>query len=582
MPLPLYIFTLAAAGDSAMFGYLLDVVILLAAAMFLGAMFERLRQSAIVGYLLAGTLLGPNAFDLVVHDEGVAAIAELGVALLLFSIGLEFSWGRLRSLGRPALLGGVMQLVFTLIVGTGAALLLGEGAAAAVAVGAVVALSSTAVVLRTLADRAELDAVHGRAALGILLVQDIAVVPLVLLIETLGGQGSAGEVAWRVMTEVAMGAAMVGVFVLLARYGLPRVVAHPSISKNRELPILFAIVAAAGSAWSAYAIGLSPALGAFVAGVILAGSPLATQVRADVGPLKTVFVTLFFSAIGMLADVEWLVTGWHLPLVLGVLLGVVAGKAAVIWGVERLLRMPHRHAVATGLSLAQVGEFSFVLATMAAGVGVFSEDTFALLVSVTIGSLFVTPYLIGGALPVGGWVERRLRGKNRNGTEPLRRPRSAQGNADEAQEAEEEPTNAEHTPLRGHVVIIGFGPAGRAVAEGLARGGTPVMIIDLNPRTVLAARNEGLHALAGDAASAEVIEHAHAPMAKAVVVTVPDHRAAVATIERVRAECPNVPIIARARYHVHAGALRMAGAHVAVDEEDTVGRRLSEEVGRVL
>ena len=578
MPLAPQLFTLAAAsGEDAVWGYLLDGVVLLAAAMLLGAAFERLRQSAIVGYLLAGTLLGPNAFNLIENEAGVTAIAELGVALLLFSIGLEFSWTRLRSLGGKALAGGAMQLGFTLILGTAAGLLLGEGVAAAVAVGAVVALSSTAVVLRTLADRAELDAVHGRAALGILLVQDIAVVPLVLLVETLGGEGSPGEVAIRVATEVGMGALLVGVFVLLARYGLPRVIAHPSISKNRELPILFAIVVAAGSAYSAWYIGLSPALGAFVAGVILAGSPLATQVRADVGPMKTVFVTLFFSAIGMLADVGWIVM--HLPLVLGVLAAVVLGKAAVVWVVGKLLGMTHRHALATGLTLAQVGEFSFVLATMAGGLGVVSEWTFDLLVSVTIGSLFVTPYLIQGALPVGGRVERLLT-RSRRAAGPPRRPRSVEG---EAEPDEDDPSTPDaHAPLQGHVVIIGFGPAGRAVAEALGKGGPPVLIIDLNPRTVLAARSEGLHAFAGDAATAEVIEHAHAPAAKAVVVTVPDHRAAAATIEGIRALCPNVPIIARARYHIHADTLRIAGAHVAVDEEDTVGRKLSEEVGRVV
>ena len=542
-----------------MWGYLLDVVVLLGGAMLVGAVFERFRQSAIIGYLLAGTLLGPHALDVIQNQDAMQSIAEIGVALLLFSIGLEFSWHRLREFGRSAVVSGGLQIGITMAAAAGVALLFGLSLAAAVAIGAVVALSSTAVVLRTLADRGEIDSVHGRTALGVLLVQDVAVVPLVLLIETLGGEGSAGQVAWDVGRDLLYGTLMVAGFALIARYVLPAVVAHPAISKNRELPILFAIVTAAGSAWVSQYLGLSAALGAFVAGVIIAGSPLATQVRADVGPLKTVFVTLFFAAIGMLADLEWLVM--NIPLVFAVLAAVILGKAAIMWGVARVIRLPHRQAISSGATLAQVGEFSFVLATLAWGTGLVSEDVFRLLVTVTIGSLFATPYLIAGAAPAGAWIERRLR---KAGMVP---PHDA---------------TTEPPPERGHVVIVGFGPAGQTVAQGIQSAGLPITVIELNPRTVLQAKSEGLSAIAGDASMPEVVEHAHAPTAKAIVVTLPDQRAAAATIEQFRAHCPNVPIIARARYHAHVGSLRIAGAQVAVDEEATVGQRLAEEVQRTL
>lgn len=563
------LFVLAAetSADQAWFwSYVFDVLVLLGGAMLLGALAERLRQSAIVGYLLAGTLLGP-VLGVVQNREAMLTIAELGVALLLFSIGLEFSWGRLRSLGFKALLAGVLQITVTLSLGAGVAMALGQPLSAAVAIGAMVALSSTAVVLRTLVDRGEIDSIHGRGALGVLLVQDVAVVPLVLLVQTLGtGTGGVGDVAVGLGKEVVLAAGLIAAFVVLAKYVLPRVMRHPSISKNRELPILFAIVTAIGSSWAAYAVGLSPALGAFVAGVILGGSPLATSIRADVGPLKTLFVTLFFSAIGMLADLEWI--AGHIVLGATVLAAVIVGNALIVTALLKALRYTTRHAVATGLALANIGEFSFVLATIALSARAFDQDVFALMVSATIGSLFLTPYLINYAVPIGAWTERKVRRRRAASA-----PAGGVGDADEA----------DHK-LTGHVVVIGFGPAGRVVAERLARrdDAPPVMVVDLNPRSVLEARSEGLHALVGDAGSAEIIEEAHVPQARAVVVTLPDHRAAITTIERVRAFCPRVPIVARARYHIYVDALYAAGAQAVVDEESSVGAKLSSAVDEVL
>ncbi|MFW6032069.1 MAG: NAD-binding protein, partial [Phycisphaeraceae bacterium] len=222
-------------------------------------------------------------------------------------------------------------------------------------------------------------------------------------------------------------------------------------------------------------------------------------------------------------------------------------------------------ALAAGVTLAQVGEFSFVLATAAWGREVIGESTFALIVSVTIGSLFITPYLIRYADFIGAWTERLIRPRRRRGLSvPLRR------------QGEE--------PASGQVVIVGFGPAGQAVAESLhASEQTPPMtIIDLNPRTVGSARKQGYEAFLGDAANWEVLKHARLGDARAVVVTLPDHRSAIAIIEHVRAMNPGLPVIARARYHVYVGALRIAGAQAVVDEEANVGQRLGVEVARTL
>lgn len=586
-----WISTLASAtasGDSMPFwSYLQDILILLALAMVLGGLFERFKQSAIVGYLLAGTLLGPHALNAINNDAGVSTLAELGVALLLFTIGLEFSWQRLRRLGATVFVIGALQVVLTIIAVTGLGIAVGLSVSAATAVGAILSLSSTAVVLRVLSDRAEVDSIHGRSALGILLVQDIAVVPLVLLIEALGGKGTAIQAIWGVGQEVAMAAGMILFFVVISHYVMPRIVKHPTISKNRELPILFAIVVALGSAWAASVLGLSPALGAFVAGVIIGGSPLATQIRSDVGPLKTLFVTLFFSTIGMLADLEWIVH--HLALVIGVIAGVIVVKTVVIWLILRIFRYAHRFSIAAGLSLSQVGEFSFVLAGVAwAGgrqAGVISDDVFTLIISVTIGTLFVTPYLVVYAVPIGSWIERKCRKAGL-----IRKPEIKQSSSGQAGPQD-------------HVVIIGFGPAGQAVAEVVGEKGKsatlpmdesqeqsdenkppslPVTVIDLNPRTVLAARGRGIWAMVGDASSPDIIEHANIKTAKAVVVTLPYYRAAALAIRQIRAACPGVPIIARARYHIHTEILQDAGAQVVVDEEANVGQRMGAQVQEVM
>jgi CPA2 family monovalent cation:H+ antiporter-2 len=264
------------------------------------------------------------------------------------------------------------------------------------------------------------------------------------------------------------------------------------------------------------------------------------------------FATLFFGSIGLLGDPAWM--GRNAVLVAGTILVVVAGKALVVWPLARLSGLSNGHALAVGLCVAQIGEFSFVLAEIARGTGgpgaLLDPDTFALLVSATIGSLMLTPVLVGFAPRAGRGVERLL------------------GSAPPAPETPP-------APRSGHVVVVGFGPAGRAVAEAAAADHRAVVVIDLSPRLVAEARALGFHAWLGDAAADELIEHAHVETAHAVVVTLPDHRAAAHVLQGVRALAPSVTLIARARYHLHVGELSSAGASVVIDEEEEVGRRLA-------
>jgi CPA2 family monovalent cation:H+ antiporter-2 len=529
---------------------LAKLVLLLSAAFVLGVGAQRLKQSAVIGYLLAGTILGSALFD----REALAHWGELGVSLLLFSIGLEFSFGRLRRLGRVALAGGILQVTVTLAV---FALIFAFRArpGAALAWGEMVAVSSTAIVLRILMDRAEMDSVSGRAALGILLLQDIAVVPLVLSITVLSHGGSAQIIALEVGKAIAAAGGLVALFYGLFYHLIPRVLMRRGLFADRELVVLLAIILSFGSAWAAHSLGLSPALGAFLAGMLLAESPFASQIRADVGSLRTLFVTLFFTSVGMLADPKWFLVNWQEVLAwLGV---VFAGKALIIFGIGVALKMSPAYALATGITLAQIGEFSFVLAAEAKNGGLIDHHIFSLAVSVTILSMFLAPYMVAYARP----ASRRIVGLfSPPGRPPAVEPES-------------------FAPARtAAVFIVGFGPAGRKVARALLEKGIRPHVIELNPRSVKAALRMGLKVHLGDASHADIVTHAGIHAACVIVVTVPDPRSAKRILQNIHALSPGSSVIVRSRYHIATRELWELGAAFAVDEENVVGRELARQV----
>lgn len=562
---------LAAAEQVGVWDSLLDVLLLLGVAMVAGVVAERLRQSAVVGYLLAGTLVGPHALGWVSSQEHIFQIAELGVALLLFTIGLEFSPRQLLQLGRVPLVAGPLQVVLTTLAGMGVGLLAGLGIREALVVGTMTALSSTACVLRVLRDRAELDSQYGRVSLGILLVQDAAVVPLVLIVTALAGGGAAGTIVTKMAVSILLALLLVGVFYAVFNWMIPRVLIMPTWRRNRDLPVLLTVCLAGGAAWSAQALDLSPALGAFVAGVLLAVSPFATQIQADIQPLRALLVTLFFAAIGLFGDAVWFVD--NLSLVLAIVAAIVIGKALIVAVLTWLVRLPIQFAVAAGFTLAQIGEFSFVLATIARGSGggepLLSEATFRALVSATILALLMTPYLVAMGPRLGSWIEGRRRegGISKwlsHGTPPSPLPPSPS----EVSEA---------------ILIIGFGPAGQRLAEELlADHRERLVVVDMNIENVDIAKLYGIDAHVGDATQTDVLLHAGIQRAQVVVIAVPNPSAVRRLIHQTRHFAPEVTIIARSRHHIYRWELLRAGAHWVVDEEDQVGLRLADEVKQAM
>jgi CPA2 family monovalent cation:H+ antiporter-2 len=544
-----------------LWNFLFDLLLLLSGAAAFGLLAERLGQSALIGYLLAGLVLGPGALNLIAEEGAVEALAELGVALLLFSIGLEFSWRRLKTLGHAPLAGGVLQIVLTTAIAATLALSLGVPLAAALAIGAILAPSSTACVLRILGDRAELEAVHGRLSLGVLLLQDAALVPLVAFVTLLTGAGGEAEVIREIVQTVVYSLLVVAALLLAGKFMTPLLLSSKEMAKNREIPILIAVATAIGSMWLSHAAGLSPALGAFVAGIFLAETPFAVQVRSEVAPLRTLFVTMFFTSIGMVADPLWIAQ--HIPLLILAVGAVLIGKTLITWLALLVMGRSHRHALATGVCLSQAGEFSFVLAGIAVAGGLFDRDLYQLIVSTAVITLLLTPPLVVHAPGVARMVEGLLM---RTGL--FRDPGvDAMG-------------ESEHP--RDHVILMGYGPAGQMVQVALVEAKIPSVIVELNPKSVANAKRLGHRSEVGDATRREVLEHLGVEKARAVVITIPDHRASAAATAQVRALAPHVPVLVRARYHVHTLHLIAAGGEIVVDEESEVGRILGREVLELL
>ncbi len=543
--------------------FVLGAVVLLGAATALGLLSQRLGLGLIVGALLAGVLVGPSALGVVERGAFLDTAGELGVTLLLFTVGLEFSWRELARVGRRTIALGALQVLVSLAAFAALVAAGPNSWATAIVVGAMVALSSTATVIATLRERSEVDALHARLATAVLLFQDMAVVPLVILTAALTQGATASAALIGVATSLVAALALAGALYLLSRRVFPRVMAATTSSGSRDLPILVSVVTCLGAAWLAHRLGVSPGIGAFVAGLLLASSPFATRVRADIGALRALFVTTFFATVGMRADLAWI--GQHAALVVLVVAVLMIGKAALAAGIGIALGFPPRVAVATGLCLAQVGEFAFVLAGVAGAPELLGETLVQLLVAAAVVSLILTPWLVTRALDVGKFVEAVLARLGIRGA-----PQGATALT---------PGGKQHS---GHVLVLGLGPSGRGAALALQAAGIEVLAIELSPRTAAQAEREGIESLVGDAASDEVLEHAGLRRAKAVIVTVPDLRAGIEVIGVVRAQAPHVAIVARGRYHVHALHLLGGGATLVVDEEWETGGKMGEAAAALL
>jgi CPA2 family monovalent cation:H+ antiporter-2 len=529
-----------------------DLVVLLSVASILGVLAERIGLSSIVGAIVAGMLVGPSLLGWV-HDDHleVQYVAEFGVALLLFTIGLEITRDKLVAFGLPGAKTAVLQVVLTTAAAAAVAHLIGWGLAGSLAIGSMVAISSTAAVARTLFDSGQLESTHGRLALATLLMQDLAIVPLVIMLTLLGGPIEVSEVA----TELGFaGAKLIGVVLIIGLFAIlliPRLLHSSHLSGNRELPVVLAVVTGVLAAWLSHELGMSAALGAFIAGLALANSPFARQIRADVTGLKAIFLTIFFASIGTLVDLSWIVAEDRILTVLLIACLIIAGKIVLTGLSARLAGVATGTALATGLCVAQIGEFSFVLGGVARTEGLLKDETLHLLIAASVVTLLLVPPMIALA------------------------PRLAAAFGSGA-------SGSERKAGIGRVIIIGVGPSAVPTLEGVRAAGVPLTVIDFNSLAVQRLRESGDGGIVGDARRPEILRGAGVAAARLVVVSLPDPQAAAEVIRQVRTLAPSVPIVARCSYNRAAVQLQRAGATDIVLEEDAVGLVLGAAVGEQL
>ena len=524
--------------------YLWDLVIVLGSAAVVATLLRYVGVPSIAGFILAGTLSGPKALGLVQDSHQVEVLAEVGVALLLFGIGLELSLGHLRRLWKAIVFGGGIQVTATVACTAALAVWYGLETGPAVFLGCVVAISSTAVVLRGLSTRGELDSPHGRLAVGILVFQDLCVVPMLLAVPILAGaESSAREIALAAITGLAI---LAGVLVAASRV-VPDLLAFVARTGERELFILTVFVVCFGIAWGLSLAGIKLALGAFLAGLIVAGSEFRHQAMSDLIPVREVFASVFFVSVGMLLDI-WDVIEHFAP-ILGLLGLILIGKFAIMLGMGLVLRMPLRVAILSAATLCQIGEFSFILLSAASGTGLLGNELSHNLLVAIILSMLLTPMLIafGPHLALGAdrvpWLNRIL------GAEP--------------------PGVDDHEPHEDHVIVAGYGRAGREVCRAARDAGFACIAVDVNVDNVRSAKAAGELAVYGDVTQKEVLEELGCRNARLVVVTMNDTQTTGHAVRAIRRTSTDVPVIARAQYDMDEDSLRAAGATRVVTSEAT-------------
>lgn len=508
----------------------------------------RLNIVPIVAFLLTGVVIGPNALGVVSDLEIVNAAAEVGVLLLLFTIGLEFSLDRLKELRRPLFVGGGLQVFLATMVTFGVLLAAGVDANVALFSGLLVSLSSTAIVLKLLADRAQVGSEHGRLAVSVLLFQDLAVVAMVLLVPVLGESGGS---PLDIVQALGIAVAIIAVVIVGARRLLPPVLERVARTCSPELFLLTVVAICIGTAYLTSLAGVSVSLGAFLAGLVVSESRFSSQALGEILPLQIIFSATFFVSIGMLLDLGFLVD--HLPLVLGAVLALLVVKAVTATAAMLALRARLGVALAAGLTLAQVGEFSFVLATAGAAEGLtpagLGADGTQGFIAATVLLMAATPGLSAFGARLGA------------------RMAPAEATDVLTGRAEPVPGGPVADDVSGHVLIAGYGQWARGITRVLRDRGVPLVVTTLSPEGATDAHELGVPVLLGDPARTMTLTEAG--IARAKVVIVPDDGAerAAQVVGVVRALDPDICVIVRARYAEDEAELLAAGATHVVTEE---------------
>lgn len=524
-----------------------DILILLAFAVVIVFALQRVKIPSIIGYLLTGVVIGPYGLSLINAVEEVELLSEIGVILLLFVIGMELSIKQLASIKKTIFIGGFLQVGITVVVVGLIYYLLDFPWNEAVFVGFLFSLSSTAIVLKTLQDRNEISAPHGRNALAILIFQDIIVVPMMLVAPLIAGVSA--DVGISVFSLIIKSVVVLVITLVSARYVVPRLMHAVARTNSKELFLLVTITLCFAVAFLTSEIGLSLALGAFIAGLIISESEYSHQATSVILPFRELFTSFFFVSVGMLLDLQFFIT--HIPVILLLVVIVFLLKSSIASIAIAVLGYPTRTILLTGLSLFQVGEFAFILSKVGITYNLLSPQTNQYFLSVSIISMILTPFVI----IFSDTIVNRFIGVSKklglDSTIP-----SEKGKLEVTDQA-----------LENHLVIIGYGVNGSNLAKAAASSNIPYVIIEMNAATVRREKAKGLPIIFGDATQDHILETIHLSNARAAVIAISDNLATRTIIRNIRALSDSLYLVVRTRYVKETSELIALGADDVIPEE---------------
>lgn len=524
---------------------LYDILIIFSLSLLVGLLFNRIRIPPMIGFIVAGVIAGPHMLSLIRSPEQVDTLAEIGIILLLFSIGLEFSFRHLWEIKEIVLKGGAIQVFLAATLTIAATYIGGCTWNEAVVLGFLVSLSSTAVVLKVLYDQGELDSPHGKLALGILIFQDIVAIPMMMAIPFLAHAGRAvGDPLYLILVKDLILAATL---IVAAKWVMPWLLFQVAKTRSSELFLLFVILICFGVAWLASFAGLSLAMGALLAGLLISESEFSHQAISRIVPFRDIFTAFFFVSIGMLLDVGFLVD--NIWVVLFFLVAILLLKAVTTAAAVAILGYQMRTIILTGIALAQIGEFSFIITRSALQFGLLSHDVYQTFLIAALSTMALTPFLISSGPALSGYVCS-------NSLFQKLFPARCQWIPGE-----------ERVPLSGHLVIIGYGVNGQNLARAARMGGINHVIIDMNPDFVRRASRQGEPIIYGDATTEGVLDHAAMNTARIAVVAINDPVATRRIVGMCREKNPGIFLIVRTRYLIEVPVLMEIGADEVIPEE---------------
>jgi len=539
--------------------FLGELGLVLAAAFVGGYAARAVGLPVLTGYLLAGIAVGPHTPGFIADQAAVRTVADLGVALLMFAVGVQFSLEELRHVRKTAILGGGVQMAGTALLGLGLGWLFGWGVYPGLFLGCALALSSTAVLMKLLEERGELGTAHGNVMLGILVTQDLSLIGMMVLLPALAEVGTSGTGALgAVVVAVAKALLFLAATVVMATRVAPAVLERVARTGSRELLLLAAVCLCLGAGFAAERMGLGLALGAFLAGLVVSESDFAHEVFSQVRPLRDVFASLFFVSVGMLLDPGFVAAAW--PEVLAVVATLLLGKPLATMVPLHLLRWHGRTTVLAGLGLAQIGEFSFVLATAGTAQGLVEARLGSVILASALVTLLLTPFVYGSA-------DRAYQLANR--WPPLSRLLNRPpGPEDQAAEQDRRDV------VDARVLVLGSGRVGRYVSDALLARGISHAIVDFDPFAVDKRRERGVPVIYGDATSESVLAQLHPEKAELAVIALPEADATEMALRLLKRMAPKLPVVARVHRGRDIPRMRRAGADAVIQAEFEAGMEM--------